>query len=239
MLDAGAVEAGGEAIGSQVIEREAGEMHREQARLAVRGQEQHQHVLVRIHDPADPRQHGVEIAGTGERHVVDRGRVVDEQDRASARGQPVLDDVARLHDLADEHVLGGEARETNEVQVRLARVTGCQSSQRLLDEVGLLVEDGLGVDARPSPLLLRLLLCRRLALLLAGGGLLLAATIRPLRLGNGWRQQQHSHDTRGNRVAHHILQSIQRRIPFGSYRPSRSSHSREDTTARSGAYIRS
>ena len=83
VLDLGQLQQGGQLAGLDIAQSEARERDIEDAGIAVRGQEQDQHVLLAVHDLGHAAQRLVEVGDAEERRLLDRARVIDEQDRAA------------------------------------------------------------------------------------------------------------------------------------------------------------
>ena len=115
----------------------------------MRGQEQKQRIVPRVHEAAHGPQHLLQVLPGRERDVVDRARMIDQGDRPAARFETLVEELARGQHLPFEDGLISVAGEPHEVEVAGTRLCGQQIGEGTLEEL------------RREPRLARMALLRR------------------------------------------------------------------------------
>ena len=136
-----------QALGAQVVEMQRREIDRQHAARAVRCEVEEQHVLVGVHARGNLVERRQQVVRAGQGLASGRRPVVHEIERAAARVEAVVEELADAADLAQEHVLLRVAGEADEIEIGDARPLGGERPRRLRDQAVLRVIDLLDVDA--------------------------------------------------------------------------------------------
>ena len=141
--DLGIIERLAQIRGRQLRERQRAVLDLQPVRRAVRGEEQHQHIVVRMHARGEQLQRLGESRDARQRIRIAVLHVVHQQHRALARAEALGEHPAGKQRLALEHRLLAITGEADEVDARLARWRTLHARDGGGDLRRLVVEQGL------------------------------------------------------------------------------------------------
>ena len=105
-------------------------------------------VLFRVHGRGDVVERPPEVRNARERHLLDRGRIVDQRQGPAGRIESLVEQPSGAAHFVQEDVLGRGSGETEEVEVDDPGPLGLQGTRRLVHEIRLIVIDLLHVQVQ-------------------------------------------------------------------------------------------